>query len=99
MELPSKLSQVPLYTGTKIIQVMDMGNSSMAMLNVKADREALVKFYKKEMQATGWKIAFQVEQEDNAVIHFTKDTQTVQISANKGDEEGITMYQMVFVGQ
>jgi hypothetical protein len=98
MELPSKLSKVPVYSGSKIIQIMDMGTNSMAALEVKADHDALMKFYKKEMQEKGWKTAFQVEQEDNAVIHFTKDNQTIQISANKG-EEGVTLYQMVFVGQ
>ncbi|MBU1567116.1 MAG: hypothetical protein KJ630_16015 [Proteobacteria bacterium] len=76
-----------------------MGNSSMAALEVKADRDALIKFYKIEMQVKGWKTAFQVEQEDNAVVHFTKENQTIQISANKGEEEGTLLYQMVFIGQ
>ncbi len=98
MELPAKLSQLPIYSGSKIVHVMDMGDNSMAGLEVKADREALIKFYKKVMQDKGYKIALQVEQEDNAFVHFTKDTQTIQISANKG-EEGVTLYQMVFIGQ
>lgn len=98
MSLPSNLSQVPIYSGSKIVQVMDMGNNSMAALEVKADREALIKFYQKQMQEKGWEKAFQVEQEDNAVIHFTKNNQTIQISADKG-ENGTTLYQMVFIGQ
>lgn len=97
MELPSKLAGVPVYSGAKIIQVMDMGNSAMAMLEVKADNQALMKFYKQEMQGKGWKTAFQAEQEDSAVIHFTKDSETIQISAGK-DEKGLTSYQMVYIG-
>lgn len=97
MELPSKLAAVPVYSGAKLVQVMDMGNSAMAMLEVKADNQALMKFYKQEMQAKGWKAAFQAEQEDSAVIHFTKDSETIQISAGKG-EEGLTAYQMVYIG-
>ena len=57
MELPAKLSQVPVFLGSKIIQVMDMGENSMAALEVKADRDALMKFYKDEMQGKGWKTA------------------------------------------
>jgi hypothetical protein len=98
MELPSKLSQVPIYSGSKIVQVMDMGNSSMASLEAKTDSDTLIKFYKKEMQDKGWKAAFQAEQADTAVIHFTKDNQTIQISTNKG-EQGALLYQMVFIGQ
>jgi hypothetical protein len=98
MELPSKLSQVPVFPGSKIVQVMDMGSNAMASLEVKTDSDALMKFYKKEMQDKGWKAAFQAEQADTAVIHFTKDNQTVQISAGKGDQ-GALVYQMVFVGQ
>lgn len=96
MELPSKLAAVPVYSGAKIVQVMDMGNNAMAMLEVKADNQALMKFYKQEMQAKGWKAAFQAEQEDNAVIHFTKGSETIQISAGKG-ENGLTAYQMVYI--
>ena len=98
MDLPSKLSQVPVYPGSKIVQVMDMGNSSMAALEVKADSDTLLKFYKKEMQGKGWKTAFQAEQADTAVIHFTKDNQTIQISANKAEKDALS-YQMVFIGQ
>ena len=98
MELPSKLSQVPVFLGSKIIQVMDMDDNSMAALEVKADRDALMKFYKDEMQGKGWKTVFQAELEDSAVLHFMKDNKTIQISANK-EEEGQLSYQMVFIGQ
>ncbi|MFH0785931.1 MAG: hypothetical protein V2B20_28825 [Pseudomonadota bacterium] len=98
MDLPAKLSEVPVFSGSKIVQVMDMGESSMAALEVKADRDALVKFYKDAMQAKGWKTVFQIEQEDGAVLHFMKDNKTIQISANIG-EEGKLSYQMVFIGK
>lgn len=98
MTLPSQLSEVPVYSGSKILQVMDMGNNSMASLEVKADHAVLIGFYQKEMQEKGWQKAFQAEQEDSAVIHFTKGQQTIQISASKG-ENGMTLYQMVFIGQ
>jgi hypothetical protein len=96
MELPNKLALVPVYSGAKIVQVMDMGNSAMAMLEVNADNQALMKFYKQEMQGKGWKTAFQAEQEDSAVIHFTKGSETIQISTDKG-EKGLTAYQMVYM--
>ena len=98
MELPAKLSQVPVFSGSKIIQVMDMDDNSMAALEVKSDRDALIKFYKDEMKGKGWKTVFQAEQEDSAVLHFMKDNKTIQISANK-EEEGKLSYQIVFIGQ
>lgn len=98
MELPAKLSQVPVFSGSKIIQVMDMDENSMAVLEVEADRDALIKFYKDAMQGKGWKTVFQAEQEDSAVLHFMKDNTTIQISANT-EEEGKLSYQIVFIGQ
>lgn len=99
MEIPTKLKEVPIYSGSKIVQVMDMDNNSMAMLTVKADREALLDFYKQSMKAKGWKVAFQAEQEDNAMVHFTKDNQTIQITVQNGDEEGMLQYHLLAVGQ
>ncbi len=98
MELPDKLAQIPVFSGSKIIQVMDMGDNSMAALEVKADRDALIKFYKDEMQGKGWKKVFQADQEDTAVLHFMKDNKTIQISANK-EEEGKLSYQIISFGQ
>jgi hypothetical protein len=98
MELPSKLSQVPVFSGSNIIQVMEMEDNSMASLEVTADRDTLIKFYKDEMKGKGWKTVFQAELEDSAVLHFMKDNKTIQISANK-EEEGKLSYQMVFIGQ
>ena len=77
---------------------MDMEDNSMAALEVKADRDALIKFSKDEMKGKGWKTVFQVEQEDSAVLHFMKDNKTIQISASK-EEEGKLSYQIVFIGQ
>lgn len=99
MELPEKLKEVPLYSGSTIVQVMDMGDSSVAMMNVKADREAFLGFYKKSMQAKGWKVAFQAEQEDNAMIHFTKDNQIIQLNVQKGEETGMLQYQLISAHQ
>lgn len=98
MELPAKLSQVPVFSGSKIIQVMEMDDNSMAALEVKAERAALIKFYKDAMQGKGWKTVFQAEQEESAVLHFMKDNKTIQISANI-EEEGKLSYQIIFFGQ
>ncbi len=98
MTLPEKLAPVPVYSGAKIVQVMEMGTSAMAMLEAKTTPQALLEFYKKEMEGKGWKTAFQAQQEDSAVIHFTKGKDAVQITAGNGDE-GMTSYQMVFVAQ
>jgi hypothetical protein len=99
MELPSKLKEVPLYSGSKIIQVMDMGTGSMATLSVKASRDALLDFYRQKMKANEWKIAFQAEQEDSAVIHFSKGKQMIQLSVQKGETEGDLQYNLLSVDQ
>lgn len=99
MEIPDKLKEIPLYSGSKTLQVMDMGNNSMAMFSVKADREAIVEFYKQNMKAKGWTVAFQTEQEDAAVIHFMKDGRTIQIAVHKGDEPGTVQYHLLSVSQ
>jgi hypothetical protein len=97
MDLPEKLKDVPLYPGSKIVQTMDMGANSMVMLQVKADRDAVLEFYKKDFKGKGWKVAFQAEQEDSALIHFTKNNEMVQVNVQHGDEgdEGMVNYQIV----
>ncbi len=99
MEIPEKLKEAPLYSGSKIVQVMDMENNAMAMMTVKADRDELLGFYKKSMKDKGWKVTFQAEQEDSAVIHFTKESQVIQVTVQKGDEEGMLQYQLVAMSQ
>ena len=99
MDIPDKLKDVPLYSGTKIVQVMDMDKHAVAVLTVKADRDALVDFYKQSMKTAGWKLAFQAEQEDGAVLHFTKEDHSLQVSVQKGDEDGTINYQLAAISQ
>ena len=99
MELPEKLKEAPLYPGSKIQQIMDMGVQSMAILSVKADRDVLLDFYKQNLKSKGWKIAAQFEQEDGAGITFSKDRQLIQVAVGKGEEEGILQYQLIFIGE
>lgn len=99
MELPSRLKDVPLYSGSKIVQVMDMGNNSMAMMTAKAGRDAVVDFYKQNMTAKGWKIVMQAEQEDVAVVHFSKEKETIQLAVQKGDDQGMIQYHLMRVGE
>ena len=99
MELPEKLKQVPLYPGSKIQQIMDIGVQSMAILSVKADRDALLDFYKQNLKPKGWKIAAQFEQEDGAGITFSNDRQLIQMAVGKGEEEGMLQYQLIFIGE
>ncbi len=99
MELPEKLKEVPLYSGSKLQQIMDMGPQSMAILSVKADRDALLDFYKQNLKAKGWKVAAQFEQEDGAGITFSKDQTLIQLAVGKGEEEGMLQYQLIFIGE
>lgn len=94
MDLPEKLTPAGLYQGAKIIQVMDSGTTSMAMIEVKASRDDVLEFYKNKLKGQGWKVAMQVEQEDSAVIHFTKDKMAIQINASQS-EDGVLQYQMI----
>jgi hypothetical protein len=99
MELPEKLKQVPLYPGSKIQQIMDMGPQSTAILSARADRDALLDFYKQNLKSKGWKIVAQFDQEDGAGITFSKDRQLIQIAVKKGNEEGMLQYQLIFIGE
>jgi len=94
IELPAKLKDVPLYPESKIVQAMDMEGNTMALLEVKADRNAILDFYKKDLGSKGWKIVFQAEQENDAVIHFKKDEKMLQLSIQQGNEEKILQYNL-----
>jgi hypothetical protein len=99
MELSEKLKQVPLYPGSKIQQIMDMGIQSMAILSVRVDRDALLDFYRQDLKSKGWKLVAQFEEEDGAGITFSKDRQLIQIAVKKGDAEGMLQYQLIFISE
>ncbi|HOI94040.1 MAG TPA: hypothetical protein PK250_04970 [Syntrophobacter fumaroxidans] len=98
MTLPDQLKDVPLYPGSKIEQVMDVHGHSMATLKVQADRDAVFEFYKKNVAAGGWKIVFQMQQEDAAVIHFQKDKLMLQVTIQGKEDDGSVTYTMVTGG-
>ena len=98
MDLPEKLVPAGVYQGAKIIQVMESGTTSMAMVEVKATRDDVLEFYKQKLKQQGWKIAMQVEQEDSAVIHFTKDKMAIQVNVNQS-EDGLLQYQLIGLEQ
>lgn len=99
MELPEKLKEVPLYSGSKLRQIMDTGPQSMAILSVKADQDSLLEFYKQHLKGKGWKIVAQFEQDDGAGITFSKDPTLIQLVVGKGEEEGMLQYQLIFIGE
>lgn len=95
MALPDQLKDVPLFPDSKIEQVMDMQGHSMAVLKVKADRDAVFEFYKKNMAGSGYKIVFQLQQEDAAVIHFQKNKQVIQVTIQDKEEDGSITYTLL----
>lgn len=99
MELPSRLKEIPIFAGSKTVQVMDAENNSMALFTVKADRDALLDHYKQAMKGKGWKVVFQAEQEEDAVVHFQKEKDIIQLSVQKDEGEGMLQYQLVSFSQ
>lgn len=98
MDLPEKLKQIPLYPGSKLQQVTDLGAQAMATLSARGDQDSLLAFYKQQLNSRGWKTMAQFEQEGGAGITFSKNGQVLQLSVKKGDG-GSLLYGLTFVGE
>lgn len=98
MDLPEKLKQIPLYPGSKLQQVTDLGSQAMATLSARGDQDSLLAFYKQQLNSRGWKTMAQFEEERGAGITFSKNGQVLQLSVKKGDG-GSLLYGLTFVGE
>lgn len=95
MDLPEKLRDVPLYPDSKIEQTMDMESHVMATMKVHTRQEAILDFYKKTLEARGWKVVFQAQQEDSSMIHFQNDKKMLQLVVQSDNQEGTITYSLI----
>ncbi len=95
VDVPDKLKEFPLYSGSKIIQAMDMDNNAMLSATVKASPDSVSDFYKNGMKGKGWKLAMQMDQDNSKVLHFQKDNMIFQVTI-EGEEQGdLTTYNLM----
>ena len=94
VQLPDQFKDIPVFSGSKIVQAMEMENTSTATFSVKAERDAVLDFYRQNMKSKGWKVVFQAEQEDSAMISFSSGKQALQLNVHKEDD-GLVQFIMV----
>jgi hypothetical protein len=94
VQLPEQFKDIPVFSGSKITQAMEMENTATATFTVKAESDAVLDFYRQSMKSKGWKVVFQAEQEDSAIISFSGGKQTLQLNVHKQDD-GIVQFMMV----
>jgi hypothetical protein len=99
IDIPDKFKEIPLYQGSKVQQTMNMENNFMIVASAKAASDAIADFYRKTMVEKGWKIAFQMEQEDTKVIHFQKDKQALQLTVTSDKKAEETTYTLMLASQ
>ena len=95
VEVPAKFKDIPLYEGSKVVHAMDMENNAMLSATVKAGADAVSDFYKNAMKASGWKLAFQMDQENTKVLHFQKDKLVFQVTIQAEENNPLTTYNLV----
>lgn len=95
VDVPAKLKEFPLYSGSKIVHAMDMDNNAMLSATVKASPDSVSDFYKNDMKGKGWKLAMQMDQDNSKVLHFQKDNMIFQVTI-QGEEQGdLTTYNLL----
>ena len=99
IDVPAKFKDIPLYDGSKVIQAMDMDNNAMLSATVKASADAVSEFYKNAMKASGWKLAFQMDQDNAKVLHFQKGKQLFQVTIQVEEKDALTTYNLVITSQ
>jgi len=89
--VPEKFKDVPLFTDSKVEQAMDMGTAAMITATAKAKAEAVIEFYSSAMKSKGWKVIFQLQNEDAQMMHFQKDSDVLHLSVQAADQgDGVT---------
>jgi hypothetical protein len=99
IDVPAKFKDIPLYDGSKIIQAMDMDNNAMLSATVKASADAVSEFYKNAMKGSGWKLVFQMDQDNAKILHFQKGKQVLQVTIQVEEKNEVTTYNLVITSQ
>lgn len=99
MQLPDSMKEIPVFTGSKITQAMEMENTSTAMFTLKGQSDAVLDFYRQNMMSKGWKTVFQAEEEGSAIITFSSGKRMLQLSVHKQNDDGIVQYILVLTTQ
>jgi hypothetical protein len=99
IDVPAKFKDIPLYDGSKIVHAMDMENNAMLSATVKASADAVAEFYKNAMKGSGWKLAFQMDQDKAKILHFQKGKQILQVTIQTDEKDALTTYNLVIASQ
>ncbi len=99
VEVPAKFKDIPIYEGSNIVHAMDMDNNAMLSATVKAAPDAVSNFYKDAMKSKGWKLSFQMDQENSKILHFQKDKVIFQVTIQAEENNPQTTYNLVITSQ
>jgi hypothetical protein len=78
---------VPIMDGMKVLKQMLVGPSGQADLEVPADPEAVINFYKKAMTAKGWKPGMAMIQGPMGVLQLTKGKSRLLLQAKASGQK------------
>jgi hypothetical protein len=99
IDVPAKFKDIPLYDGSKIVHALDMENNAMLSATVKASADAVSEFYKNAMNGRGWKLVFQMDQDNAKILHFQKGNLVLQVTIQVNEKEALTTYSLVIASQ
>ena len=86
VQLPDQFKDIPIFSGAKIVQAMEMENTATATFTVKAEFNAVLDFYRQSMKQKGWKVVLQSEQDNSAMLTFSAGKQALQAHVHKQDD-------------
>jgi hypothetical protein len=66
---------------------------------VKASPDAISDFYKNAMNKSGWKLVFQMDQDNVKALNFQKGKSVLQVTVQADEKEALTTYNLVISSQ
>lgn len=98
-ETPEKLRGIPIFEGSKVIQVIDGPKQWSAVMEVTANRDTVAEFYKKSLEADGWRTVSQSQYATGGVLQLEKGADVIQIALvnRKKDDKVVLLYNLVYI--
>jgi hypothetical protein len=95
VEVPERIKKVaPIYEGAKVVQSMEIAEGAQTIYEVSAERKEVVKFYKDTMQKKGWKVAMEMNMENNSMLNLAKGDLILVVNTSV-NQKGKTTVQLV----
>jgi hypothetical protein len=98
-DFPSELKNaVSPYPGAKVIQTMNMKNSTMATMEVSDKAESVLDFYTKELKEKGWDISTETGAKAHQSL-FARKGSSALVMDTSADKNGKTLINLTLTAQ